>query len=324
MKQALFAENNKCVLCPHNCIISEGKRGICGVRINKEDNIYALVYGRPCSIAIDPIEKKPLYHFFPGKSILSFGTVGCNFRCKGCQNWEIATAKPEKTDKVSYPPKKIVETAKEKGCDMIAYTYTEPTVFYEYMIDTAKIAKKQGMKNVIVSNGYINEKPLRELCKVIDAANIDLKFFNNEKYMKYSSGKLEPILKSLKILKEEGVWLEITNLLIPGLSDDLKEFEEMCKWIKENLGEDVPLHISRFFPHFKLGNVSPTPIETMEKAKVIAKKYLRYVYLGNVPYESNTICPKCNNLLIKRDGYNILNNLEKGCCVCKEKIPGSW
>lgn len=325
MKKALFTKGDKCMLCPHNCVILEGKTGICGVRKNINGKIFSLVYGKPCSIAIDPVEKKPLYHFYPGQNILSLGTVGCNFKCIGCQNYEIARGTPDESDNVGYAPEEIIKLAKQKNCSMIAYTYTEPTIFYEYMIDIAKLAKKNGLKNVIVSNGYINPAPLIELCKYIDAANIDLKFFNNDNYLKYSGAKLNPVLETLKILKQQNVWLEITNLIIPGWSDDLVEFENMCKWIKDNLGKDVPLHISRFFPHYKLQDVKPTSLEILEKAENIAKQYLNYVYTGNVFRESNTYCIKCNNLLIDRQGY-VINNKVKGgvCSKCNKKLPGVY
>ncbi len=326
MKKALFTKGNECRLCPHNCVIAEGKRGVCGNRINKSGTIYSLVYGFPCTMNVDPVEKKPLYHFYPGEKIFSFGTFGCNFFCKGCQNWEIARAKPDEKEKDSvFSPKNIVDAAMKEGCSLLAYTYTEPTVFYEYVYETSKEARKQGLKNVIVSNGYINEKPLRELCKVIDAANIDLKMYDEKRHLMYTGGKLKRILNSLKIIKDEGVWLEVTNLIIPGWNDDLKNFEEMCIWIKENLSDDVPLHISRFFPHYKLENTPPTPIATLRSAEKIAKKYLKYVYVGNVNEESNTYCPKCNALLIERIGYDVIDNtVNDECFKCKEKISGRF
>lgn len=324
MKEAMFTKGDSCGLCPHNCLIKEGGRGVCGVRINKRGNIYSLSYGRPCSIAIDPIEKKPLYHFFPGEKILSFGTFGCNFFCKGCQNFEIARKKPDEDNKdLTYTPKMIVNLSKKEGSKMIAYTYNEPIVFYEYVLETAKEARKNGLKNIIVSNGYINEGPLQKLSKYIDAANIDLKVFDETLHLKYTGGKLTHVLNSLKILKKDGVWLEITHLIVPGWNDDLRSFEEMCIWIKDNLGKDVPLHLSRFFPYYKLSDGAPTPIETLHKAREIAKKYLEYVYIGNVDEESNTYCPKCNSLLIRRERYNINDNTIKGECFnCKKKVSG--
>lgn len=326
MKKALFTDGNKCLLCPHKCVIGEGKRGICGVRMNKNGIIYSLVYGFPAAMNVDPVEKKPLYHFYPGEKIFSLGTLGCNFFCKGCQNWELARGLPgDEDEEVAYTAKRLVEMAKEQGCKMIAYTYNEPTIFYEYTFDTAKEAKKQGLKNVIVSNGYINEEPLRKLCKYLDAANIDLKIFDEKLHLKYTGGKLENVLKTLKILKEEGVWLEITNLMIPGWNDDLDVFERMCIWIKENLGDNTPLHISRFFPHYKLLDVKPTPIDTLKKAEAIAKKHLKFVYVGNVHENANTYCPECNVLLIERIGYDINNKLEgEKCFRCHTRISGRF
>ena len=326
MKEALFWKKEKdkirCELCPQNCLIAEGKVGFCGVRQNKNNKLFSLVYDKPCSINIDPIEKKPLYHFFPSETTFSIGTVGCNLSCLFCQNWEISKAKPDTFSIKTITAEQIVETAKEKGLKMIAYTYTEPTIFYEYMLDIARLAKKQGIKNVIVSNGFINEKPLKKLIKYIDAANIDLKSFDNEFYKKYCSGELEPILKTLKILKKNNIWLEITNLIIPSLNDNMKGIEEMCKWISKELGKEVPLHFSRFFPCYKMQNREPTPIETLEKAAEIARKYLNYVYIGNVPVDNNTYCPKCGKELILRINYTSKSNLEQGKCFCKQEIPG--
>ena len=330
MKEALYYEKSKekvqCHLCPHNCVIAKGKRGNCGVRENKENKLYSLVYGKACSATIDPIEKKPLYHFIPGHGSFSMATVGCNLHCSHCQNWEIS--QPEAIIGQYLAPEEIVRSALAKGCKSIAYTYTEPTVYYEYALETAKLARKKGIKNVIVSNGFINEEPFKEFCKYLDGANIDLKGFTEEFYKKVCCAKLEPVLNSLKILKEKNVWLETTNLIIPTLNDDLKRIGEMCKWIKDNLGADVPLHFSRFFPYHKLNNVNPTPAETLVKARDIAKKIgINYVYIGNIFIEGadNTYCPKCGELLIERVGFNILqNNIKNAKCGCSEKIAGVW
>ncbi len=315
MKKALFTKGDRCFLCPKNCIIGEGGTGFCGVRINRGGIIYSLSYGRPCSINIDPIEKKPLYHFCPGKPVLSFGTFGCNFDCLGCQNFDIARAKPVWDDKArTIKPEDIVQTAKNKGIDIIAYTYNEPTVFYEYMLETAKLAKKEGLKNVMVSNGYINEKPLRKLCRYLDAANLDLKFFDNSLYAKYSKGGLEPVLNSLKILKEEGVWIEITTLIVPGFTDDFVMIENMCRWIADNLGSETPLHFSAFYGVYKLIDNPPTTIESLHKAKNIADKYLDFVYVGNVGEEQDTLCKNCGKIIIKRNGYHVENRIINNKC----------
>ena len=330
MKEALYYKKLKdklqCNLCPHNCTIAENKRGFCGVRENQNNKLYSLVYGKACSANIDPIEKKPLFHFIPGHASFSISTVGCNFRCLHCQNFEIS--QPKNIMGQDIPPEKIVSLAKENNCKSIAYTYTEPTVFYEYMLETAKIAKRNKIKNVIVSNGFINEEPLKELCKYIHGANIDLKSFENDFYKKICSAKLEPVLNSLKILKAKGVWLEITNLLIPTLNDNFKKIKEMCLWIKDNLDVDTPLHFSRFYPMYKLNNLPPTSKETLTKAREIATNAgLNYVYIGNLATEDgeNTYCPKCRELLIERKGYRITkNNIKDDKCNCGERIVGTW
>lgn len=327
-----FKLDNKqvnCVLCPRRCVIPDGKRGFCGVRENQGGVLYSLVYAKPCSVHVDPIEKKPLFHVVPGSKAFSLATVGCNLKCKFCQNWQISQASPEDVQAMSLSPEEAVEKAKESGASVIAYTYTEPTVYYEYMIDIAKLARKAGIKNVMHSAGYINEEPLRQLCPYLDAANIDLKGFSNRFYSEMTLGNLDDVLRTLKILKEQGVWIEITNLLLPGINDNPAEIKKMCEWIKDNLGAQVPLHFSRFWPMYKLMNLSPTPVETLKTARAIALKTgLKYVYIGNVPTEDgeNTICPKCGKTLIRRSGYVILeNNIVDGKCkFCGEKIDGIW
>ena len=334
LKEALFYQklDNKivqCHICPRNCVIPPGKRGFCGVRENRNGALYALSYGKLVAVHIDPIEKKPLFHFLPSTTAFSLATAGCNLKCKFCQNWEISQGLPEEIDYNYIEPADLVRKVKESGSPTIAYTYTEPTIFYEYMLETAKLAKEQGIKNIMHSNGYINAEPLRQLAKYLDAANIDLKGFTNDFYAQLSEGTLEPVLNSLKILKQEGVHLEITNLILPGYNDDAETIRRMCLWIKENLGEDTPLHFSRFFPLYKLLSLSPTPVETLEKARQIALDCgLQYVYIGNLaghPAE-NTYCPKCKKAVIERRGYFILqNNIENGKCkFCGEKIAGIW
>ena len=332
MKEALFYSKQgkdvvKCELCPHNCLISIGSVGICGVRRNIDGILYSLFYGKPCAVNLDPIEKKPLYHFLPGNPVLSIATVGCNLKCSFCQNWSISDAKRHVSgdfDEVS--PQKIVELCKTNNCNMISFTYTEPTIFYEYMIDVANISKKENIKNIIVSNGYINEKPLRRLCKVIDGANIDLKSFDEEFYTKFCKGKLDYVLKTLKILKEEGVWFEITNLMIPDENDDMLVFENMCKWIAKDLGKEVPLHISRFHPDHKMSDKPPTDVNILKQAEEIAKKHLDYVYVGNLIRDNNTFCPECDTLLVRRDIVRVkVDNMKNGICTCcGEKIAGIW
>lgn len=318
-----------CNLCPVECIIYPGKVGDCRVKKNFDGKLFSLVYGNPCAVHVDPIEKKPLYHFLPQSSAFSIATAGCVFQCLNCQNWEISQAKPEDTRNIELMPDKVVEAAQKYNCESIAYTYSEPIAFYEYTIDTAKIAKSKGIKNVLVSSGYIQEKPLRELCKFIDAANIDLKSFSNDIYKKLNRGTLKPVLKTLQILAEEGVWLEITNLVIPSWTDDLKMIRNMCKWLTKNKLNKYPLHFSRFYPLHKLTNLPQTPVEILQKARQIAfEEGIQYSYVGNVPDidSQNTYCHKCKKLLVKRKGYiNLENNIENGLCkFCKTKIPGVW
>ncbi|MCK5628988.1 MAG: AmmeMemoRadiSam system radical SAM enzyme [Nanoarchaeota archaeon] len=333
LKECLFYEkleenNVKCNLCPRHCIIAEGKRGNCKARENQKGKLYSLVYAKPCAIAIDPIEKKPFYQFMPGNSAYSIGTAGCNLHCQFCQNWTTSQARPEDITSMTLTPKQLVEEAEFHGCRAIAYTYNEPIIFYEYVLDCAKLAKKKGIKNIIVCNGFINQEPLKEWCKYIDAANIDLKAFTDKFYKQITGAWIKPVLESIKTLKKQGVWLEITNLIIPTLNDKPAEIKKMCKWIKENIGTTTPLHFTAFYPCYKILDIPPTPKDTLLKAKSIAdKEGLKYVYVGNVPAEkeSNTYCPKCGKLLIRRGWFNITqNNLRKGKCNCGYKADGIW
>jgi len=334
LKEAQFYKklDNKivqCQLCPRRCVIPVGRRGFCNVRENRDGTLYTLVFARPVAIHIDPIEKKPLFHFLPSTTAFSIATAGCNLRCKFCQNWEISQAKPEDIEYVHLEPEDLIKEVKKSGSPTIAYTYTEPTIFYEYMFETAKLARAAGIKNIMHSAGYINEEPLRQLAKYLDAANIDLKGFSDEYYAKMSEGTLEPVLNTLKVLRQEGVHVEITNLILPGFNDDEETIRKMCLWIRENLGADTPLHFSRFFPMYKLTSLNPTPVQSLEKARKIAQEAgLKYVYIGNVagnPAE-NTYCPKCGKIVIERRGYFIVqNNLVDGKCkFCGEEIKGVW
>ncbi len=318
----------KCYLCPTECVIDEYQVGGCRTRINKGGVLYSLVYGKPCSVAIDPIEKKPFFHFLPGTTAFSIATAGCVLSCKFCQNWQISQAKPEETDYRDLPPDEVVRNAMFYNCRTITYTYTEPTVFYEYMYDTAQIAKKFNIKNTMHTCGYINEKPLRKLSKYMDAADVDLKAFTEDFYSRICGGRLKPVLDSLVVLRDEGVWLEITNLVIPTLNDDMKKIKEMCQWIVKNLGTDVPLHLSRFFPQYKLKDLPPASLETLENARAVALDAgLKYVYVGNIRSDAeNTYCPKCKKLLIERVGYFVKqNNMPDGKCrFCGTAIAGIW
>jgi len=318
----------QCELCPNGCVLDEGQHSRCRARMNKGGVLYSLVYGKPCAVHVDPIEKKPFSHFLPGTTAFSIATAGCVLSCKFCQNWQISQARPEDTDTYDLPPDEVVRKAMFYECRSISYTYTEPTVFYEYMYDTAVIAKKYDIKNTMHSCGYINEKPLRKLSKYMNAANIDLKGFTEDFYKRICNGSLKPVLNSLVVLKQEGVWLEITNLVLPTLNDDMKTIREMCKWIKKNLGHDTPIHFSRFYPHYKLDNLPPTPLETITEARKTAMDVgLKYVYIGNIRHEGeNTYCPKCKKMLIEREGYFVKqNNIVNGKCkFCSTSIAGVW
>lgn len=323
-----MAKTVQCELCPNGCVLDINQTSRCRTRINKDGKLYSLVYGKPCAVHVDPIEKKPFFHFFPGTTAFSIATAGCVLSCKFCQNWQISQAKPEETDTYDMPPEKVVSNAAAYKCKSIAYTYTEPTAFYEYMYDTAVIARNRKVRNTVHSCGYINEKPLRKLSKYLDAAAIDLKAFTEDFYERICNGSLKPVLASLAVLKEEGIWLEITNLVIPTLNDDLKKINEMSRWIVKNLGPEVPIHFSRFIPHYKLTNLPPTPLETLSEARKTAMDAgLKFVYIGNIRHEGeNTFCPKCRKLLIERQVYTIVqNNISRGKCkFCNTAVPGVW
>ncbi|MBI4824392.1 MAG: AmmeMemoRadiSam system radical SAM enzyme [Nitrospirae bacterium] len=318
----------RCELCPTECVLAEYEVGGCRVRINKGGVLYSLVYGKPCAVHVDPIEKKPFYHFLPATTAFSIATVGCVLGCKFCQNWQISQAKPEEADFYEIPPEEVVRQAISYKSKSICYTYTEPTVFYEYMLDIAVIAKKYGIKNTIHTCGYIKEKPLRELARHLDASDVDLKAFTEDFYGRICGGRLKPVLDSIVTLKDEGVWLELTNLIIPSLNDSMDEIKEMSRWILKNVGPDTPVHFSRFFPYYKLKDLPPTPPETLDNARKTAMDVgLRYVYIGNIRSTSeNTSCHNCKRLLIERHGYFVAqNNIVKGRCkFCNVSIPGVW
>lgn len=319
----------QCELCPHRCRVSKGQRGLCRVRENRNGKYYSLVYGNPCAIHPDPIEKKPFFHVLPGTISFSIATVGCNFQCKFCQNWEISQASPEEIYNYDVSSEMIIQSAKEIGAHSMAYTYVEPTIFYEYMIEVADLTKKAGLLNVMHSNGFINPTPLRNLCKRLDAANIDLKGFTETFYRELCNGSLPPVLETLKILKQEGVHLEITNLIIPTKNDEISLIQEMCHWIKKELGPETPVHFSRFYPLYKLRMLPPTPVSTLEKARSVAMASgLEYIYIGNVPGHEgeHTFCPKCKKRIIQRTGYMVGEvNLKNGKCkFCGKPIPGIW
>ena len=309
----------QCLLCPHRCKINDGKLGICGVRKNEQGKLYTLIYGSCSSLAADPIEKKPLYHFYPGTKAYSLGTVGCNFKCLHCQNYDISTAGPDFPYIRDITPEQVVALAREHDCEGIAWTYNEPTIWHEFSLDASKLAKKAGLYTVYVSNGYINEEPLKEISQYLDAINVDVKAFHDEFYKRICKARLEPVLSTCERAKELDIHVEVTYLVIPGMNDSLDEVKNFCKWILEKLGPDTPVHFSRFHPDHNMTNVSATPIETLLKIHDLAKEIgLLYVYLGNVPpgsYE-NTYCPKCGNLCIEREGYSTrLTGLKDGTCA---------
>lgn len=331
MKNALYYDKIgdgivRCKLCPHLCIINEGKRGTCRVRKNKEGDLYTEIFEKVSSYGVDPIEKKPLYHFFPGTDILSIGAIGCNLRCSFCQNYRISQISPDDFGNlILFTAKEIVDKALSINSNLgIAFTYNEPGTFFEYMVDISKIAVEKGLKTVMVTNGYINREPLDELLPLINAFNIDLKAFSEGFYKRITKSKLLPVKRSIKRVAESGNHLEITNLVIPGLNDDYEEFEEMVKWIANETGKETPFHISRYFPYFQK-HIEATPINTLIELHEIANKYLNYVYLGNVnDYDrGSTICPSCKITVITRHSYNTeLAALDKegNCTNCGHHI----
>ncbi|MBM3309631.1 MAG: AmmeMemoRadiSam system radical SAM enzyme [Candidatus Altiarchaeales archaeon] len=319
----------KCMTCPHGCILDENGVGICRAKVNKNGKLYSIAYGNPCAVHIDPVEKKPLFHFYPGSTAYSLATGGCNLRCLNCQNWDISQASPLETKNIDLMPEQVVDEALSNNCKSIAYTYSDPLAFYEYTLDSCKIARGKGVKNILVTAGYINTAPLKEWCKYVDAAHVDLKSFSEEIYNKLNSATLQPVLNTIKTMKEQGVWVEIINLVVPTWTDKMDMIKQMCEWIHKNCGEDQVLHFSRFYPQHKLTNLPQTPVDTLEQARKTAiDSGLNYVYIGNVPGHNaeNTLCPKCGKIVVERQGYTIKqNNLVNGTCKnCGQKIAGIW
>ncbi len=328
--EKLSHDRVECGICFRRCIIYEGERGECRNRVNHEGFLYNIVHGRPSAVQIDPIEKEPQYHNLPGTLILCLGTAGCNFRCRFCQNWHLSQRSIEE---IGYyfdlSPDNAVNEAINRQIPTLSFTYNEPTSFYEYVYDIAKIAKSKGINILWHSNGAMNPEPLRYLLRFTDAVTIDLKGFSKKFYRDASSAELEPVLENLKIIKQKGVWLEIVNLVVPTLNDKSSDIKRMCEWIRNNLGKEVPLHFSRFFPAYKLTSLPPTPIETLQAAYEIAKKSsLYYVTVGNVPGHkyNSTFCPKCEKIVIRRIHFQVLeNHIQNGrCSFCGHPIPGIW
>ncbi len=335
MKEALLYERLKndrvgCRLCAHRCVIKDGRKGICQVRENREGTLYTLVYGRTISENVDPIEKKPLFHFYPGSTIYSIATPGCNFRCQWCQNSDISQ-RPREEHIIGgrrATPEQIVSAAQRAACRSIAYTYTEPTIFFEYSYDTGRLAHAAGLANVYVTNGYMTQEMLEVFDPYLDAANVDLKAFRDETYRRYVGARLQPVLDGMKVMKRLGIWLEVTTLVVPGINDDRAELEDVARFVAQELGVETPWHISRFFPAYRMTDVPPTPLGTLRRAQEIGlEEGLRYVYLGNVPGEANTACHSCGRLLIRRSGLGVLEDRagEEGRCPdCGTPVAGVY
>ncbi len=316
----------QCLLCPHRCRISTGRRGICGVRENQEGKLFSLVYGKLVAEHLDPIEKKPLFHFLPGSSSYSIATVGCNLKCSHCQNWEISQWKRGEIPGKESSPERVVNMAVKLGAKSISYTYTEPIVFFEFALDTAKIAQKKGLKNVFVTNGYGEREMWEKILPYLDACNIDLKSFSPEFYRQICGANLDPVLESIKFLKENDVWVEVTTLLIPGKNDSLKEREKIAEFLL-SISPDIPWHVTAFYPSYRMLDTPPTPVYLLKETREMGmKKGLKFVYTGNIPGDEgeNTYCPGCGKVLVGRRGFWIREfHLEKGRCrFCGQSIPG--
>jgi len=328
-------ENNKvkCKLCSHRCVIIDGGRGICGVRENAGGILQTLVYGKLIARHIDPIEKKPLFHFLPGTLSYSIATVGCNFRCQFCQNADIAQMPADHSGMIMgdpCSPSTVVEAAARSGCKSISYTYTEPTIFFEFAYETAKLASGKGLRNVFVTNGYMTAEALEMINPYLDAANVDLKAFSDDYYKKLCGARLKNVQATLKMMKMLGIFVEVTTLIVPGLNDNPAELKNLAAFIAQDLGVDTPWHISRFHPTYKLTDSPPTPVKTLITAREIGLKAgLRYVYTGNVPGNAaeNSFCYRCGEMLIERRGFQVISslNIEKGRCIqCGTEIDGVW
>jgi len=323
--------NNRlqCFICPLNCVLSDGQVCGCNTRLNVNGRLMTMAYGNPCIVSLDPIEKLPLHHFLPGSQTLSIATAGCNLRCLYCQNWQQSQVRPDQLRNYNLPPAEAVKKAKEHGIQVVAYAYTEPVVFWEYVMDISERAKSEGLKNVVATALFMNREPIREWCKVTDAFAVALKGFDDEFYRKVVGAPLKPVLDAIMTVKSKGVWLELVTLVVPTLNDNMKQIRDMCLWIRRNLGTRVPLHFGRFVPEYKLRNLPRTPIQTLEQCRDIALDAgLQFVYLFNVaPHDANhTYCPKCKTTVIRRLGFKLTSNdLHRGICPkCKTRIPGIW
>jgi len=319
----------ECQLCPRSCQVADQERGGCGVRENRRGTYYTLVHSLPCTVHLDPIEKKPFFHVLPGARALSWATAGCNVECKFCQNWEISQFRPEQVASFPMPPETLARQARQAGAPLLSATYSEPVVFWEYVRDTAQAARGLGVRTTVVSNGYIQEAPLKEVLPHLAAFKVDLKSFRESFYREVLRGELRPVLRAMEIIRAAGVWLEIVVLLIPTLNDSEAEIRDLARWVKGHLGSEVPVHFTRFHPTYRLTNLPPTPVATLERAHAIARaEELAFVYLGNLPGHpaENTLCPGCGEVLIRRAGFAVRENrLRRGACpACARPIPGVW
>lgn len=330
--ESMSDQRVRCRLCAHTCVIGSGKRGICGVRENRDGVLESLVYGRLIAAGDDPIEKKPLFHMLPGSRSFSIATVGCNFKCSFCQNANIAQMPADRGGMVTgdaATPREVVADARQRGCASIAYTYTEPTVFFEFACDTAQLAHDQGIKNIFVTNGFMSAEALERVSPWLDAANVDLKAFSNEFYKQQCGARLEPVKQTLKGMKALGIWVEVTTLIIPGLNDDPTELAQLAAFVAKDLGPATPWHVSRFHPTYRLTDRGSTPVQTLIQARDIGLQAgLKYVYTGNIPGQGgeDTVCPACGQTVIVRRGFRIVDNRvhEGRCSGCGNSIEGIW
>ncbi len=319
----------ECGVCPRACRISEGERGTCGTRENRKGRLYTLVHSRPCALGLDPVEKKPLFHVLPGAMALSLATPGCNLECRGCQNWEIAQARPEQVKTMSLPPADVVSLARQKAAPLVACTYTEPVVFAEYALDIARAGRRAGLRTLLISNGYVQEQPLVDLCREIAAYKVDLKGFDEAFFRRHTGGELKHVLDTLRRLRKYGTWTEVVYLVIPGQNDSEAEARGLARFIRDEVGPETPLHFTRFHPSYRLQNVPSTPVATLDRCRAAAMaEGLKFVYLGNVPGHpgENTYCPGCSRVLIRRIGMAVAENrMRSGACPdCRRRIPGVW
>jgi pyruvate formate lyase activating enzyme len=319
----------QCRLCAQNCVLRPGERGKCRARINVKGELRSLVYGHPVAVHVDPIEKKPLYHFLPGADAFSFATSGCPLRCKFCQNWQISQSRPEDFDAVFVPPAEIVKSASSRRSPVIAFTYNEPTVFMEYLSDTARLARRQNLRCVLISCGFMNPEPLREMCQILDAIKIDLKGYSPDFYRNVCGADLQPVLNSIRQVAKSGIHLELVNLVVPTLNDSDKMLGGLVDWVAGEIGPDVPIHFTRFHPDYQLLHLPPTPVATLERARNLAiSRGIRYAYVGNVPDHpgNHTYCPKCGRAVIRRSSIFMMElNLKEGRCqFCGTAIAGVW